>query len=94
MQEYLNKLFVGVPEEKIEDYITLIENYFGFEGSIGKIAEAMFMHKNTLQNKLKKLLEITGKDIRLPSDAPVLFMAMRFYHKLYRNNKQYRRTMK
>lgn len=94
MKEYLDKLFVGVSEEKIEEYIHLMEQYFVYEGSIGKIADSMFMHKNTLQNKLKKLAEVTGKDIRIPSNASVLFMAMRFYHKLYKNNRQYRRTIK
>ena len=94
MQEYLNKLFVGLSEEKIADYMNLIECYFAYEGSIGKMADAMFMHKNTLQNKVKKLIEITGEDIRLPSNTPVFFMAMTFYQKLYKNNKQYRRTLK
>lgn len=90
MQEYLNKLFVNLEEEKLGDYINLIEYYFGYEGSIGKIAEAMYMHKNTLQYKLKKLTEITGKDIRLPSHAPIFFMAMTFYHKLYKNGGEFR----
>ena len=74
--------------------MNLIECYFAYEGSIGKMADAMFMHKNTLQNKVKKLIEITGEDIRLPSNTPVFFMAMTFYQKLYKNNKQYRRTLK
>lgn len=90
MQEYLDKLFSGLSEEKIAEYISIIEYYFGYEGSIGKMAEAMYMHKNTLQYKLKKLAEITGKDIRLPSNASVLFMAMRFYHKLHRSMGDFR----
>ena len=37
------------------------------------------MHKNTLQYKLKKLCDITGRDVRLPSDSPVFYMAMLFF---------------
>lgn len=84
MQEYLNKVFFGISEEKLGEYMTLIEYYFGYEGSVGRMSEAMFMHKNTLQYKLKKLSEITGKDIRLPSNVSVFYMAMTFYHHLYR----------
>lgn len=86
MEEYLQKLFADLPFEKWDSYISLIENYFTFEGSISKISESMFVHKNTLQYKLKKLTEITGKDIRLPSDSAVFFMAMLFYQKLYRTS--------
>lgn len=84
MQEYLNKVFSGISDEKMGEYMTLIECYFTFEGSVGKMAEAMYMHKNTLQYKLKKLTEVTGKDIRLPSNVSVFYMAMTFYHHLYR----------
>lgn len=91
MQEYLSKLFHNLPEEKWGDSINLIEHYFVYEGSISKMADAMFMHKNTLQYKLKKLTDVTGKDIRLPSNGPVFFMALKFYHKLYENGKRFRR---
>lgn len=83
MQEYLNKLFAGLDKEKLGDYMNLIECYFACEGSIGKMAEDMFMHKNTLQYKLKKMAEITGKDIRLPSYMSIFYMALTFYRKLY-----------
>ncbi len=86
MEEYLRKLFADLPSEKWDSYISIIENYFMYEGSVSKIAEAMFIHKNTLQYKLRKLTELTGKDIRLPSDSAVFFMAMLFYQKLNRTS--------
>lgn len=89
MGEYLNKLFTGLDEEKLRIYMELIECYFAYEGSVGRMSEAMFVHKNTLQYKLKKLTEITGKDIRLPSDAPVFFMALKFYQKLYQEQNEF-----
>lgn len=84
MQEYLNKLFGTLNEEKLGDYMNLIECYFACEGSIGKISESMFLHKNTLQYKLKKMAEITGKDIRQPSCMSIFYMALTFYRKLHR----------
>lgn len=88
MQEYLNKLFANLSEEKQGEYMNLIECYFACEGSIGKMSEVMFMHKNTLQYKLKKMAEITGKDIRLPSYMPIFYMALIFYQKLHRDSER------
>ncbi|XCP83549.1 sugar diacid recognition domain-containing protein [Roseburia hominis] len=85
MTEYLEKLFIKIPVEKWADYIQLIEYYFAYEGSITKMAEALYMHKNTLQYKLKKLAEVTGKDIRQLSNAPIFYMALAFYRKLHLN---------
>lgn len=84
MEEYLGKLFGAMPQEQRSYYMSLIECYFAYDGSITKMAEALYMHKNTLQYKLKKMIEITGKDIRLPSDATIYYMALRFYQRLYR----------
>ena len=36
----------------------------------------MFIHKNTLQYRLKRMAEITGLDVRKPSNAPALYLAM------------------
>ena len=39
----------------------------------------MFIHKNTLQYRLKRLAETTGLDVRKPSNAPALYLAVLFY---------------
>ena len=74
--------------------MSLVECYFVYDGSITRMAEALYMHKNTLQYKLKKMAEITGKDIRLPSHAPVYYMALRFYQRLYREEYEVRNNAK
>lgn len=81
MEEYLQKLFPGVSEEEIKNDMELIEGYFRYEGSVTQAAEQMFIHKNTFQYRLKKLKEVTGKDIRLPSEAAVYMMALYCYRK-------------
>lgn len=83
MLEYLDKLFGRTSGDRLGDYMHLIEHYFAYEGAVGKMAESLFMHKNTLQYKLKKLAEVTGKDIRRPSDAVIFYMALAFYQKLH-----------
>ena len=49
-------------------------------GSFSAAAEKLYMHKNTLQYKLKKLEECTGYDVRLPSNSAVFYIAILFFH--------------
>ena len=81
-QEFLNKLFPTYSMEEMKSDMELIEEYFRCEGSVTRAAERMYIHKNTLQYRLKKLKDMTGKDIRFPSQAAVYMMALYCYRKL------------
>jgi len=78
-EEYLRKIFAGCSFEKILSWIGILEVYFEAEGSISLAAEKLFMHKNTLQYKLKKLEECTGYDVRLPSNSAFFYIAILFF---------------
>lgn len=80
MDEYLRKLFPDLSPQEVKTYVSLVEAYFTYDGSLTKISEALFMHKNTLQYKLKKMAAITGLDIRRPSQAAPYYMALTFYN--------------
>ena len=82
MKKYLDKLF-PVEEEELGYFMTIVSVYFQVDGSITRMAEVLFMHKNTIQYKLKKLEALSGKDIRTPQGASVYYMALAFYKKLY-----------
>ena len=86
MEEYLGKLFEALPEAEWEDYMEIISAYFAYEGSITQISEKLYIHKNMLQYKLKKLESITGVDIRMPSGAATYMIALLFYQKIYGEN--------
>lgn len=49
--------------------------YFDSNGSLDQIAQKLYIHKNTVQYKIKKIIDLTGYDPRLPKDAAVLFLA-------------------
>lgn len=83
MEVYLKKLFQSKCPEEIEESMNIIEMYFHAKGSITEAADKLYIHKNTLQYKLKKLYEETGKDIRQPQDAAIYYMALLFYSRLY-----------
>ena len=78
-REYLQKIFPGCDLETLRGWLRLLEIYFEAEGSIDLASEKLFMHKNTLQYKLKKLRALTGYDVRLPSNCAVFFIALSFF---------------
>ncbi len=74
--QYLQKIFGACSAAELREHATLLEAYFEAEGSLNAAAEALFIHKNTLQYRLRQLAELTGLDVRKPSNAPALYMAV------------------
>lgn len=85
-ENYLRKVFHGVDLSDIGDYITLLMAYFAAEGSLQQAADMLFIHKNTLQYRLKRLAELTGLDVRRPSQAPSLYLAVLFWLDVSQND--------
>lgn len=80
--EYLNRLFPGTGEEELDAYMKLIEVFIEEEGSLARMSERLFMHKNTVQYKLRKMETLSGRDIRTPVGAAVYYMALQFYRSM------------
>ena len=81
-QSYLRRLFPGCTTTQIREFIALLDAWFAAEGSISAAAGALYIHKNTLQYRLKRLAEVSGLDVRLPSQAPALYLALQFFREL------------
>lgn len=84
-QAYLKKIFRNFGSAEIGEQIGLLEAFFGAEGSVQAAAQTLFIHKNTLQYRIRRLAELTGLDVRKPSQAPALYLAMLFYLDLSRS---------
>ena len=67
---------------QIREFIALLDAWFAAEGSVSAASAALYIHKNTLQYRLKRLAEISGLDVRLPSQAPALYLALQFFREL------------
>lgn len=81
--EFLHRVFRGFSEEEITVWVRLLQTYFNADGSIERASEQLFIHKNTLQYKLRKLAEQTGYDPRRPSDAALYYLAVQFCSEQY-----------
>lgn len=78
-QEYVQELFKGYTQSEIAETVEILEVYYDLEGSITAVSEHLHMHKNTLQNKLKKVYEHTGYDPRSIKYSSLYIIATHFY---------------
>lgn len=77
----INKIFAGCTESEISSFADFIRSYCYYNGSIKKIADAMYIHKNTVQYKINKIQSRTGLDPRNSEDLFRLMLAVKFIDK-------------
>lgn len=81
-KEFLTRIFRGIDEDDISSWVHLLRTYFSANGSINETAAQLYIHKNTLQYKLRRLHEQTGCDPRRLSDAALFYLAVQFYDQM------------
>ncbi|WMJ22824.1 sugar diacid recognition domain-containing protein [Paludicola sp. MB14-C6] len=84
-EEYIRKIFKGYSLKEIAQWVILLETFYKEEGSITATSEKLFIHKNTLQYKLKSLKEKTGYDPRSIHYSSLFYNAIYFYRDIQRN---------
>lgn len=80
---YLQKIFHEFNAAEIQEAVELLEKYYENNGAINDTADELFIHKNTLQQRLKKIFTRTGYDPRALRDNSVFHIAIYFYRDLY-----------
>ncbi len=61
------------------DLVQTLEAYIRENGELNKIAESLFIHRNTLRYRLEKITELTKKDPRNIRDLMELYTAKLFH---------------
>ena len=54
-----------------------LEIYFACNGSVQAISQKLFIHKNTVQYKIKKIADATGYDPRRLTDTVLLYLCVK-----------------
>jgi len=80
--QYIHRIFRGYDSSELEKAIDLLETFYEENGSITKTAARLFIHKNTLQQHLKKILARTSYDPRSLRDSAVFYLVIYFCHDL------------
>lgn len=61
------------------NYIDILKVYVQYQGKINESAEALYIHPNTLRNRLKRIEDITGLQLQEVNDLINLTLAVRIY---------------
>ena len=77
--EYIHRIFRGYDSNEVEKAIAMLEIFYEEDGSITKAAERIFIHKNTLQQHLRKIAARTSYDSRSLRDSAVFYLIIYFY---------------
>ena len=64
-------------QERVEVRDTVLL-YFQYRGQVKEMAQALFVHKNTVHYRLQRVQEKTGYSVRDPRGAVLLYFACRF----------------
>lgn len=84
-QETLCKKVLGkLTNKELDEFYTIILQFEKYNGSIAHVSEKLFIHKNTLQYKIQKLLRLTGYDMRQYHDFMILRLAFTIANELGR----------
>ena len=78
-REYAANTFAGFDAHSLNDIIPFILTYCECNGSINQIADRLFIHKNTVQYKIKRIKDVTGLDLRISRDLLQLIAAAEWY---------------
>ncbi|WP_066542980.1 MULTISPECIES: CdaR family transcriptional regulator [Clostridia] len=76
-KDYLQKTVSGLNE----DDFRLLQVYYDENMSLTNTGSRLFLHKNTLQYKLKRIAKITGYDPRIFRDAVSLYLGLKIWQK-------------
>ncbi|HIW21761.1 MAG TPA: helix-turn-helix domain-containing protein [Candidatus Dorea intestinavium] len=81
-KDYIIKVFSNIEEASIPELLRVLEIYYKYNGSIMRASQELYIHKNTLQKKLLRIADKTGKDPRSFQYAHLYSLAIYFFHSL------------
>lgn len=79
---YIHKIFAGYGPAEFRETMEMLERLYENDGSITHTAAQLFIHKNTLQQHLRKVAARTGYDPRSLRSSAIFYIVIYFYHDL------------
>ncbi|KFI39654.1 transcriptional regulator, CdaR [Bifidobacterium actinocoloniiforme DSM 22766] len=74
-QGFVDRVFGNLNDRRIDDFQTIFAAYTRHNGSIIHAADDLYLHKNTMQNRLNTIASETGYNPRVLKDYAVLSAA-------------------
>ncbi len=63
-------------EERYGDLIKTLEAFIRLHGSVNAVARDLFLHRNTVRQRLRRIAQLTGADLTDPNDRLALQIAL------------------
>ena len=67
---------LGLPEGERELLLGVLDEWFRNEGSVNEVARALYVHPNTVRNRIHRIEMLTGRLLSRPRDAAELYLAV------------------
>jgi DNA-binding PucR family transcriptional regulator len=64
-----------LPENEQTVLLDVLDEWFRNDGSVNDVASAMFVHPNTVRNRMHRIELLTGRSLSRPRDAAELYLA-------------------
>ncbi|MEQ6376316.1 sugar diacid recognition domain-containing protein [Bacillaceae bacterium S4-13-56] len=77
--DFIERILRIREQPEMEQLLETADVFFRCNQSINETADKLFVHKNTVQYRLKKIKELTGYDPRKFQDGVLLNVALSFY---------------
>lgn len=81
-QEYLSPLIESDSEQGTE-YVKTLKAYIQHQGLISEVSEALYVHPNTLRNRIKKMEDIMGVSLQNLEEMTNLVVAVKIYFSMF-----------
>ncbi|MFB7709126.1 PucR family transcriptional regulator [Streptomyces sp. NPDC056105] len=67
----------AVPAGETRRLLDTVRSHLAGTGSVADTAAALYCHRNTIQQRINRFAELTGRDVRRPEDAALVALALR-----------------
>ena len=65
-----------LPDSERALLLEMLREWFRHDGSVNEVARAMFVHPNTVRNRMHRIEMLTGRALTRPRDAAELYLAV------------------
>ena len=67
---------LALPDSEREVLLAVLDQWFRSDGSVNEVARALFVHPNTVRNRIHRIEMLTGRSLSRPRDAAELYLAV------------------
>lgn len=87
LRDFCARVLGPLAEEKHADLRRTLEEFIRAHGSHSSVSRSLFLHRNTVRQRLRRIEELTGADLNDPEERLMLQLALLGHAELERTGK-------